>query len=109
MSFAVDRFLQDEERKSLPLNEHLTKLLNIMDIAQSLKLGMTRAKRVKIIKYVKITHLENYLYKILCFRIEIALVRRRIAIEQSGTPSRRGRKSSKTQSAKQSKRLNLQL
>jgi hypothetical protein len=48
----VDRFLQDEERKSLPLNEQLIKLLNILDIAQSLKHGMTRAKRVKIIKYV---------------------------------------------------------
>ena len=53
VSFAVDRFLQDEQRKSLPLNEQLIKLLNILDIAQSLKHGMTRAKRVKIIKYVK--------------------------------------------------------
>jgi hypothetical protein len=56
----VDRFLQDEERKSLPLNEHLTKLLNILDVAQSLKLGMTRAKRVKIVKYVLISLWRNF-------------------------------------------------
>jgi hypothetical protein len=42
-----------------------------------------------------------------CSRIEITSVRRKIAIEQSGTPSKRGRKSSKAQSAKQSKQLNI--
>ncbi|XP_059487532.1 bromodomain-containing protein 1 isoform X3 [Neocloeon triangulifer] len=76
-----DQFMLDESRKALPLSEQLTKLLNIMDIAQSLKHGMTRAKRVKTVKN------------------EIASVRRKIAMEQSGTPARR-KSTTKSQTSK---------
>ncbi|XP_065337292.1 bromodomain-containing protein homolog isoform X1 [Cloeon dipterum] len=77
----IDEFLQDESRKSLPLSEQLTKLLNVLDVAQGLRHGMTRAKRTRSVK------------------IEIASVRRKIAMEQSGTPARR-KSNAKSQSSK---------